>query len=459
MAIRAEGFSWGAGSAAYQVEGAWSQDGKGPSVWDAFTHRRRGAAPLQRLSAAAPPSGDVASDSYRNAGRDLEALGRLGVSHYRFSLAWPRLLPNGTLPASPAGLLYYSRLLSGLRQRGVEPVVTLFHWDLPQRLQDAYGGWQNPALVDLFRDYAELCFTHFGDRVRYWLTIDSPYLVAWHGYATGKLAPGLRSGREAGYRAAHHLLKAHAKVWHLYNDHFRPIQGGKVSIALSSHWIRPLRMTESDIKECQKSLDFVLGWFAKPIFIDGDYPQSMKTYLSAGLPEFTEAEKKFIKGTADFFALSFGATLSFHLVDSDMIFQQQESLSLRPLLYWINSEYNKPEIFIVENSWFVSGSTKLDDFKYMNYLKDFIMDTLKAIRYDGVTVIGYTAWSLMDGFEWLRGYNVRRGLFYVDFQSQAKKLMLKSSGVFYQKLIQDNGFPPHLKIARIYFQACQSVLS
>ncbi|KAF7251228.1 Klotho [Varanus komodoensis] len=601
-----EGFSWGAGSAAYQVEGAWSQDGKGPSVWDAFTHRRRGAAPLQRLSAAAPPSGDVASDSYRNAGRDLEALGRLGVSHYRFSLAWPRLLPNGTLPASPAGLLYYSRLLSGLRQRGVEPVVTLFHWDLPQRLQDAYGGWQNPALVDLFRDYAELCFTHFGDRVRYWLTIDSPYLVAWHGYATGKLAPGLRSGREAGYRAAHHLLKvrgpadgcflgqpgdrrlggiraapesraatmqnraarlltgtgryahmtpvlhqlhwlpiearaqfkvlimtykalnglgpgylnerlrpympdrplrsagesllrepsmkeirkvstrrrafsavapnlwnslpkevrlapsllvfrrqrvkllhmynmfqsAHAKVWHLYNDHFRPIQGGKVSIALSSHWIRPLRMTESDIKECQKSLDFVLGWFAKPIFIDGDYPQSMKTYLSAGLPEFTEAEKKFIKGTADFFALSFGATLSFHLVDSDMIFQQQESLSLRPLLYWINSEYNKPEIFIVENSWFVSGSTKLDDFKYMNYLKDFIMDTLKAIRYDGVTVIGYTAWSLMDGFEWLRGYNVRRGLFYVDFQSQAKKLMLKSSGVFYQKLIQDNGFPP-----------------
>uniref|UniRef100_A0A8D2J4G5 Klotho n=1 Tax=Varanus komodoensis TaxID=61221 RepID=A0A8D2J4G5_VARKO len=176
MAIRAEGFSWGAGSAAYQVEGAWSQDGKGPSVWDAFTHRRRGAAPLQRLSAAAPPSGDVASDSYRNAGRDLEALGRLGVSHYRFSLAWPRLLPN-------------------------------------------------------------------------------------------------------------------------------------------------------------------------------------------------------------------------------------------------------------------------------------------AIRYDGVTVIGYTAWSLMDGFEWLRGYNVRRGLFYVDFQSQAKKLMLKSSGVFYQKLIQDNGFPPHLKIARIYFQACQSVLS
>ncbi|XP_062983790.1 klotho [Elgaria multicarinata webbii] len=437
-----EGFSWGAGSAAYQVEGAWSLDGKGPSVWDTFAQRRRRATPLQSgATAAPPPSGDVASDSYHNVERDLEALSLLGVSHYRFSLAWARLLPNGTAPANLAGVRYYVRLLSGLRQLGVEPVVTLYHWDLPQHLQDAYGGWENPALVDLFRDYAELCFSHFGDHVRYWLTIDNPYLVAWHGYATGKLAPGVRGGRETGYRVAHNLLKAHAKVWHLYNDHFRPTQGGKVSIALSSHWIKPQQMTGSDIKECQKSLDFVLGWFAKPIFIDGDYPQSMKSYLSSGLPEFTEAEKKFVMGTADFFALSFGATLSFQLVNSDMKFQQREALSLRPLLYWISSEYNKPQIFIVENSWYVSGSTKLDDSMHVNYLKDFIMDTLKAIRYDEVTVIGYTVWSLMDGFEWLRGYNIRRGLFYVDFQSQDKKLMWKSSGLFYQKLIEDNGFP------------------
>ncbi|XP_007420866.1 klotho [Python bivittatus] len=200
-------------------------------------------------------------------------------------------------------------------------------------------------------------------------------------------------------------------------------------------------MAEKNIEECQKSLDFVLGWFAKPIFIDGDYPQSMKHYLSLTLPEFTEAEKKLVRGTADFFALSFGATLSFHLVDSDMLFQQRESLNLRQLLYWINREYNTSQIFIVENSWFVSGNTKTDDSNYMNYLKNFIMDTLKAIRYDGVSVIGYTVWSLMDGFEWLRGY-IRRGLFYVDFQSRDKKMILKSSGLFYQKLIEDNGFPP-----------------
>nr|XP_060626823.1 klotho isoform X1 [Anolis sagrei ordinatus] len=429
-----EGFLWGAGSAAYQVEGAWRQEGKGSSVWDAFAQRRAPGSP-------SPPSGDVASDSYHHLERDLAALDLLGVSHYRFSLAWARLLPNGTLPANPAALAYYEALLSGLEERGVVPVVTLYHWDLPQRLQEAHGGWENPVLVDLFRDYAEVCFRHFGRRVPYWLTMDSPYLVAWHGYGTGKMAPGLRGGREAAYRVAHNLLKAHAKVWHLYHNHFRPVQGGRVSIALSSHWIKPQHMTENNIKECQKSLEFVLGWFAKPIFIDGDYPQSMKSYLSSALPEFTEAEKKFIRGTADFFALSFGATLSFHLVDPDMVFQQQETLSLRQLLYWISHEYNRPPIFIVENSWFVSGITKTDDSKYMNYMKFFVTDTLKAIRYDGVPVIGYTVWSLMDGFEWLRGYNIRRGLFYVDFESQDKKLMLKSSGIFYQKLIADNGFP------------------
>lgn len=137
-------------------------------------------------------------------------------------------------------------------------------------------------------------------------------------------------------------------------------------------------MTEKNIKECQKSLDFVLGWFAKPIFIDGDYPESMRSNLSSLLPEFSEVEQKYIKGTADFFALSFGATLSFQLLDSHMKFQQLESISLRQLLYWISSEYNNPQIFIVENSWFVSGSTKRDDAKYIYYLKKFIMETLKG---------------------------------------------------------------------------------
>ncbi|XP_043852489.1 klotho [Dromiciops gliroides] len=457
-----DGFLWAVGSAAYQTEGGWRQHGKGASIWDTFTHRP--AAPLGDLPPQvpalyrswstqpslppAPPSpatGDVAGDSYNHIFRDTEGLRELGVTHYRFSISWARVLPGGggvgAGPPNLEGLHYYRRLLERLRELRVEPVVTLYHWDLPQRLQDIYGGWANRTVADLFRDYAELCFRHFGGQVKYWITIDNPYVVAWHGYATGKLAPGVRGNRQLGYEVAHNLLLAHAKVWHLYNTSFRSTQGGQVSIALSSHWISPRKMTEHDLKECQKSLDFVLGWFAKPIFIDGDYPQSMKENLSSLLPNFTESEKNFIKGTADFFALSFGPTLSFQLLDPHMKFRQLESPSLRQLLSWIDFEYNHPQIFIVENGWFVSGTTKRDDAKYMYYLKKFIMETLKAIRYDGVEVIGYTVWSLMDGFEWHRGYSIRRGLFYIDFLSHDKKLLPKSSALFYQKLIERNGFP------------------
>ncbi|XP_029458535.1 klotho [Rhinatrema bivittatum] len=427
------GFMWSVGTAAYQIEGGWKQDGKGLSIWDTYFHE----------TSPHLPNGDVASNSYNNLDRDIEVLKSLKVSHYRFSISWARIFPNGMVSIpNELGLNYYSTLIQRLKEIGVEPIVTLYHWDLPQKLQADYGGWVNESMLDIFKDYAEFCFRSFGKDVKHWITIDNPYAVAWHGYATGKLPPKIEGGKLLGYRAAHNLIKAHAKVWHLYNDYFRQNQRGQVSIALSSHWIKPQNLTEQDVTECQRSLDFVLGWFAKPIFIDGDYPQSMKNNLAALLPEFTENEKKFVKGTADYFAFSFGPTLSFHLLDSDMKFKQVEYLNLRMVLSWINSEYNQPRIFIMENSWFGSISTKQEDAKYMYYLKQFIMEMLKAIRYDAVNVIGYTAWSLMDGFEWLRGYSIRRGLFYVDFASRNKRLMPKSSAIFYQRLIEKNGFPP-----------------
>lgn len=210
-----DGFLWAVGSAAYQTEGGWRQHGKGASIWDTFTHRP--AAPLSGPPGAGLPSGvpspslpatgDVASDSYNNVFRDTEGLRELGVTHYRFSISWARVLPTGIASApNREGLRYYRRLLERLRELGVQPVVTLYHWDLPQRLQDTYGGWANRALADHFRDYAELCFRHFGGQVKYWITIDNPYVVAWHGYATGRLAPGVRGGPQLGYLVAHNLL-------------------------------------------------------------------------------------------------------------------------------------------------------------------------------------------------------------------------------------------------------------
>ncbi|XP_078401463.1 klotho [Cetorhinus maximus] len=427
-----EGFMWSVGTSAYQTEGAWQQDGRGASVWDTFTHKQ--------LSA----NGDVASESYNNIERDISAIQTLGVTHYRFSIAWSRILPDGLVSnRNEAGLRYYSHLIQRLRDVGVEPIVTLYHWDLPQALQDMYGGWINESLVDRFSEYAEVCFKALGDRVKYWITMDNPYALAWHGYGTGKLAPGIHGAPNVPYTVAHNLIKAHSKTWHIYNDHFRESQQGHVSIALASHWVGPKNgdINPEAVQLCHCSINSVLGWFAKPIFIDGDYPACMKDNLKSLLPVFNDAEKLEIKKTADFFALSFGP-LSFRLLDSNLLFNQSKKYLLRQLLYWIHSEYNNSKIFIVENGWDdSSSSTKTDDVYNMYPLKRFLMDVLKAIKYDGVDVIGYTAWSLVDGFEWDTGYSTRRGLFYIDFQSKEKERMPKSSAFFYRQVIEDNGFP------------------
>ncbi|XP_062870862.1 klotho [Trichomycterus rosablanca] len=426
-----KGFMWAVGTAAYQVEGAWQKDGKGKSVWDTFT--RAGSRVV---------TGDVGSDSYHNQAGDLRALQQLGVSHYRFSLSWSRIFPNGTRSSRNAkGVEYYTSLIRGLKRMGVEPVVTLYHWDLPDSLQSAYGGWSNPLLVDLFRDYADFCFSTFGSHVKIWITMDNPFVVAWHGYGTGVVAPGIKNHPDLPFKVGHNLIKAHAAAWHVYNEHYRAHQGGKVSIALASHWIKPSRTRLESRQACQCSLDFVMGWFARPLFVDGDYPPCMRRNLTRRLPSFSQAERAYVNGTADFFALSHGPSLSFQLINDSLRFGQMEDLDLRMLLYWVHLEYNNPPIFVVESGWFVSGGTKTKDAKHMYYLKRFIMETLKAIRLDKVNVLGYTAWSLLDGFEWYREYGIRRGLYYVDFKSDHLTREPKTSAMFYRKLIEKNGFP------------------
>lgn len=192
-----EGFMWAVGTAAYQVEGAWQKDGKGKSVWDTFT--RAGNRVV---------TGDVGSDSYHNLAGDLRALQQLGVTHYRFSLSWPRIFANGTRSTyNEKGVEYYKSLIAGLKRIRVEPVVTLYHWDLPESLQNAHGGWSHPALVDLFRDYADFCFQTFGSDVKFWITMDNPFVVAWHGYGTGVVAPGIKNDPDMPFRVGHNLLK------------------------------------------------------------------------------------------------------------------------------------------------------------------------------------------------------------------------------------------------------------
>ncbi|NXK52382.1 KLOTB protein, partial [Chauna torquata] len=425
-------FLWGVGTGAFQVEGSWRKDGKGSSIWDHFIHAEFRDA----------DSADVSSDSYILLDKDLSALDFLGVTFYQFSISWSRLFPTGLVAApNEKGLQYYNTLIDSLVYRNIDPVVTLYHWDLPLTLQEQYGGWKNESVIDIFNDYATFCFQTFGDRVKYWITIHNPYLVAWHGYGTGIHAPGEKGKITTVYSIGHNLIKAHAKVWHNYKKHFQPYQKGLMSIVLGSHWIEPNRSDDAlDISKCQQSVERVLGWFAKPIYGDGDYPEELKNELSFW-PRFTEDEKKYIKGTADFFAFSFGPN-NFKPPNTLPKMGQNLSLNLREVLNWIKLEYNSPRILIAENGWFTDSHVKTDDTTAIYMMKNFINKVLQAIKYDNIDVFGYTAWSLLDGFEWQHAYNIRRGLFYVDFKSEKKERIPKSSALYYKQIIQENGFFP-----------------
>ncbi|KAL2780138.1 beta-klotho [Daubentonia madagascariensis] len=423
-------FFWGVGTGAFQVEGSWKNDGKGPSIWDHFIHTH-----LKNVN-----STNGSSDSYIFLEKDLSALDFIGVSFYQFSISWPRLFPDGRVGvANVKGLRYYNTLLDALVLRNIEPVVTLYHWDLPLALQEEYGGWKNDSIIDIFNDYATYCFQTFGDRVKYWITIHNPYLVAWHGYGTGMHAPGETGNLAAVYAVGHNLIKAHSKVWHNYNINFRPHQKGWLSITLGSHWIEPNRSENMmDILKCQQSMVSVLGWFANPIHGDGDYPEEMKKLLSI-LPLFSEAEKNEVRGTADFFAFSFGPN-NFKPLNTMAKMGQNVSLNLREVLNWIKLEYDNPRILIAENGWFTDSHVKTEDTTAIYMMKNFLNQVLQAIRLDEIQVFGYTAWSLLDGFEWQDAYTTRRGLFYVDFNSKQKERKPKSSARYYKQIIRENGF-------------------
>ncbi|XP_068450472.1 beta-klotho [Clinocottus analis] len=431
------GFLWGSGTSAFQTEGSWDQEGKGPSIWDHFTHSNV-SDELETETA------NVASDSYTRWDEDVEALVYLGVKSYYFSLSWSRLFPDGNAKGRPitAAVEHYSRLIERLIEKRIEPIVTLYHWDLPQVLQERYGGWKNDTLVGLFEEYAAFCFNTFGGRVRYWLTMHNPYLVAVQGYGTGVHAPGETGGPAGFLIAAHNLIRAHAKAWHTYNTHFRAAQKGKVSIVLGSHWVEPQRgqATAANVELCQQSIEAALGWFANPIFGDGDYPVSLKMKHGALLPTFSPEEKLWVQTTADFFALSFGPN-NLRLGRGLVQYGQTVTPNLRRVLGWIKLEYGDPKVLVTEGSWFSEASVGKEDTLAIYLMKRFINQVLQAIKLDGVQVFGYSAWSLVDGFEWNYGFTVRRGLFYIDFSQPNRTRTPKTTAQYYRRVVAHNGFP------------------
>ncbi|KAF7230369.1 cytosolic beta-glucosidase isoform X2 [Nothobranchius furzeri] len=455
-------FAWGAATSAFQIEGGWQADGKGPSIWDTFCH--------EKGNVFGDQTGDVACNSYELWEKDLECIQQLGLTHYRLSVSWARLLPDGmTQHVNQRGVQYYNRVINDLLACNVSPMVTLYHFDLPQALHDL-GGWKSPEIATLFDNYAKFCFQTFGDRVKFWITINEPHICAKLGYEDGIHAPGLKEKGTTAYLVGHNMLRAHAKAWHSYNSEYRAKQKGAVSLAFNSDWFEPLDPScSADITATEREFAFTLGWFAWPVFVTGDYPETMRFAINSQsqklgfdgtsrLPTFSD-DDPFILGTADFFALNYytarkvkagggvDQTLSMKSdLDAKEVLDPSWPIcgapwlavvphGLRKLLRYIKDTFHNPMVYITENGFSQMGPVQIEDWERWEFYSSTISEVAKAIQEDGVNVRGYFAWSLMDNFEWADGFSVRFGLFHVDPSDAELSRTMYRSGREYARII------------------------
>jgi len=449
------GFVWGAATSAYQIEGGTKEDGRGLSIWDTYCEIDE--------TIVDGSSGDVACDHYHRVDDDVKLMKESGLKAYRFSISWPRIYPNGTGQLNQKGIDFYNHLIDTLLQHGIEPWVTLYHWDLPQTLEDEYGGWLSPGIVNDFGSYARTCFLHYGDRVKNWITINEGWTVAVQGYQDGTKAPGKTDNPSIDvYLAGHHLVLAHARAARIYKEEFVMKQHGTIGIANCGDFRYPKSPSSSDDGEAaHRAMIFQFAWFSDPFFF-GDYPVEMREILKDRLPQFTEEQKNELIGATDFLGLNHYSTLYAALPEehptyggywSDMNVEFSSDPSwkknfmgwstnpdgCRELLLWLSKRYPGIPIFMTENGTAEEEydlSTALIDEGRREYFEGYLRACAEAIEL-GVPLGGYFAWSLMDNFEWQYGYTRRFGICFVDFKTQVRTP--KSSGIWYSKTIQANG--------------------
>ena len=434
-------FLWGAATAAYQIEGAVAEHGRGPSIWDVFCHT-----PGKTLNG---DHGDIACDHYHRFRDDVELMRELGLGAYRFSVSWPRVMPQGRGVVNDAGVGFYDELVDCLCAAGIEPFVTLYHWDLPAALQMELGGWAHADLPMIFAEYAELMFDRLGDRVRYWVTVNEPWCVVDGGYFTGVHAPGIED-RPLGYVVGHNLLRAHAYAVAAHRASRNA--AGSIGLAINSSYSYPASDARADREAAERAMESFAGWFGDPACF-GDYPAAMRARLGDLLPEFSDEDRRLLQGSMDYLALNYYTSDVIrhapraNAMETEKVAQPERAHTetgwaiapdgLHQLLHWFTRRYPKLPVYITENGAAFADAPgpggEVDDQERIAYLREHLAAAGRALA-DGVTLRGYFVWSLMDNLEWSAGFSKRFGLIRCDFETL--KRTLKSSGRWYTEFIR-----------------------
>ena len=441
-----EGFVWGAAAAAFQTEGAQNVDGRGVSIWDTF---EKIPGRIERNETA-----QIASDFYRRWPQDLDLMQALGIQAFRFSTAWPRILPDGSGTVNPQGLDFYDRLVDGMLARGIEPYLTLYHWDLPQLLQDR-GGWTQRSTSAAFQEYAGLVARRLGDRVRHWITLNEPMIVTMIGHLLGLHAPGNRNPLKV-ISVAVNLMVAHGLAVSALRAEL-PTQA-QVGVTLNLSPVYPATTSEQDQAAARRFDAAVNGFFLDPILLARlpEYVEEIPVFFA---PRISQEDLAAIAQPLDFLGINY-YTRNVVRYDPQVPLAQLNEVKpegneysmmweiyppgMYEVLQHVWKHYLQPfhpdmRILITENGVPVPDGVDADgrvrDERRIRYLRSHLMEVAKAIQ-DGVPVDGYFHWSLTDNFEWAFGYRMRFGLVYVDFASQQR--IIKDSGRWYAEVIRQN---------------------
>ncbi len=446
-------FLWGAAAASYQVEGAWNEDGKGESIWDRFSH-----IPGKIKNG---DTGDVACDHYHRWAEDVRLMQSLGLKAYRLSISWPRVLPSGRGSVNQAGLDFYSRLVDSLLEAGIKPFVTLYHWDLPQALQDE-GGWTVRSTPQAFVEYTDLITRRLGDRVKHWITQNEPSVAAFNGNWKGEHAPGLQDPAAA-LAASHHLLLSHGWAVPVIRQNS---PGAEVGLSSNVNWATPASPSQADYEAFRQNNGMWVRWFLDPLYGRG-YPADRVADAKAnrflppeGMTFVQDGDLKAIAAPTDFLGLNYYTRFSVRSLAIPEEQNQPRSViqashngsdwtemdwevypeGLFRVLTWLYFDYQPAKIYITENGASYSDGPSADgrihDERRIRYLASHFEAAQRAMQ-AGVPLAGYFVWSLMDNFEWGHGFSQRFGLVWVDFKTQER--ILKDSARWYQKVISENG--------------------